>query len=191
MLQINCDILISVPSILEESLKLETVRLKRLCHVAIEDAHVLLKTHNQSMEKLFTVMNKLQINRPHNKNIQIVVSSEKWSPDLDTLLKKLYTRPLVYIEDFLEAALYSNIKFKTKKVKSSHKLFYLEDILKTNYRSHRTIVFCKDKEILDISEYLKICGVECITISNDLMEDEIHENENLWCSLNTETYKGK
>jgi superfamily II DNA/RNA helicase len=167
------------------------VRLKRLCHVAIEDAHVLLKTHNQSMEKLFTVMNKLQINRPHNKNIQIVVSSEKWSPDLDTLLKKLYTRPLVYIEDFLEAALYSNIKFKTKKVKSSHKLFYLEDILKTNYRSHRTIVFCKDKEILDISEYLKICGVECITISNDLMEDEIHENENLWCSLNTETYKGK
>ncbi|CAH1366826.1 unnamed protein product [Tenebrio molitor] len=186
---INCDILISVPSILEESLKLETVRLKRLCHVAIEDAHVLLKTHNQSMEKLFTVMNKLQINRPHNKNIQIVVSSEKWSPDLDTLLKKLYTRPLVYIEDFLEAALYSNIKFKTKKVKSSHKLFYLEDILKTNYRSHRTIVFCKDKEILDISEYLKICGVECITISNDLMEDEIHENENLWCSLNTETYK--
>jgi hypothetical protein len=129
MLQINCDILISVPSILEESLKLETVRLKRLCHVAIEDAHVLLKTHNQSMEKLFTVMNKLQINRPHNKNIQIVVSSEKWSPDLDTLLKKLYTRPLVYIEDFLEAALYSNIKFKTKKVKSSHKLFYLEGYL--------------------------------------------------------------
>ncbi|XP_015833323.1 putative ATP-dependent RNA helicase TDRD12 isoform X2 [Tribolium castaneum] len=187
--QSDCDILVTVPSVLEECLKAGKVSLKRLCHLAIEDGYFLLKNHNQSMEKLLKIINIAQTNRPHNKNIQIVVSSEKWSSDLELLLRKLYVTPLVCFEDFLEAAVYSKVEFKKKKLKSLYKLFYLDDVLKGHYMTHKAVVFCEEEEIGTIKEHLEISGVECITISNDLIEDEIFENEDMWRSLPTGQYK--
>ncbi|XP_044270174.1 putative ATP-dependent RNA helicase TDRD12 isoform X2 [Tribolium madens] len=187
--QSNCDILVTVPSILEECLKAGKVSLKRLCHLAIEDGYFLLKNHNQSMEKLLKIINIAQTNRPHRKNVQIVVSSEKWSADLELLLKKLYITPIVCFEDFLEAAVYSKVEFKKKKLKSLHKLFYLDDVLKLHYMTQKAVVFCEEEEISNIKEHLEINGVECIMISNDLIEDEIFENEDMWRSLLKGQYK--
>lgn len=117
--------LVTMPSTLEECVKLGKVGLKRVCHVAIEDGHVLLKKYKQSMQKILQIIDIINAKRPQHVNVQVILSSEKWSDDLETLSKELYITPLLCFEDFLQAANYSKVKIWKKKLKPQYKQFYL------------------------------------------------------------------
>lgn len=91
--------------------------------MAIEDASEVFQ--NNKMEPFLKLLHRLQENRPHNKNLQVVLCSEIVTPELLKTINSFYSMPIVGFSDFLEAALYCNIKFKCKNINSNHKIFYL------------------------------------------------------------------
>ncbi|RZC40006.1 ATP-dependent RNA helicase TDRD12 [Asbolus verrucosus] len=176
----NMDILITIPDSLLHCIKSRIFNFKRLCHLVFEDASTLLKNNEENLYKILNVVNEMLEHRMNNAKVQLIVASEKWTNGVKKLLKSIYMTPIVCIGNYLEAALYANIQFDVKFLKSINKKIYVEELLRNKYYIYKTLIICNKSEILEVNKWLVRNGIKTIALSENSDKEDIEEGEREW-----------
>lgn len=130
-----------------------------MCHLVLEDGSNLLKSFESNILKTLEVVDEMLEHRPSNHKVQFILTSTRWSSDLEKLYKTMYISPLICISNYLEAALYGGIKFGIKVLQPKNKKEYLTGLFflfwlkiqarKSNFRCFtREIASSQDCSIL-------------------------------------------
>nr|CAH7722889.1 unnamed protein product [Callosobruchus chinensis] len=176
----NIDMLITTITIFMDLLKKRAVILNGLCHLVFEDGDNILSYFYPLVDKILDAIHKMLKSRYHSRSVQVVLCAEHWNKPMTMLLKKLADTPVVCIASYLEAAMYGNIRFTTRFLKSSDKLEIIKTILEDSYKFTKSVVLCKQTEIEELETVLMLKGIEATVISENLTIDECHLLEENW-----------
>ncbi|VEN46583.1 unnamed protein product [Callosobruchus maculatus] len=176
----NIDMLVTTPTIFMDLLKKRAVILNGLCHLVFEDGDNILSYFYPLVDKILEAIHKMLKSRYHSRSVQIVLCAEHWNKQMTMLLQRLSDTPVVCIANYLEAAMYGNITFSTRFMRSSTKAEVIKTILKDSYKFTKSVVLCKQNEIEELETILMLNGIEAAVISEDLTVDESHLLEENW-----------
>ncbi|KAF6214607.1 hypothetical protein GE061_009350 [Apolygus lucorum] len=164
----GCDILITTPRCWLRLLQYPTVtNLSRLCHLVLDRFDVLSHLFSPELKKISHKLVELTNVRTKKNEafssmaVQMILSSEQWSPAVEQVVTKLLKNPVVVITSYLEAIIYSRIKPKVTLVKSSARLSKLVDLVDT-HSSEKVVIVCVTPE--EVTEVRKACSAKYISI---------------------------
>ncbi|XP_034099476.2 putative ATP-dependent RNA helicase SoYb [Drosophila albomicans] len=143
----------------------------RLKHFIMDDYDRMLSAGPYVLKNVLHHLQSLAI-----PELQLVIIAQQWHRRLFLQLVERFDRnPLLLFADFLEAAIYGNIKLDVKLLQSSKKTQLLMDYLAVHVPRSRTIIYCKnDEELAGLQMELKAVGHDCIGIQ-DAQHQKIHE----------------
>uniref|UniRef100_A0A1Y1LIJ2 RNA helicase n=1 Tax=Photinus pyralis TaxID=7054 RepID=A0A1Y1LIJ2_PHOPY len=175
------DILVATPVTLLSLLSSRIITLKRLCHLVIEKANVVLERFKKETEEVLNVVQSMLSHRNCNYTVQMILTSEKWTYSIENLSKSLHITPIVCISSYLEAAMYGRVDINVQFLEGKAKIGALIKILKGKSDICRSIVICNtDDEIKEVKQYLLIAGINCLYITEDMEMVEINNIESAW-----------
>ncbi|KAK5639947.1 hypothetical protein RI129_010758 [Pyrocoelia pectoralis] len=175
------DILVATPVTLLSLLSSRIITLKRLCHLVIEKANIILERFSTEMGKILNVVQSMLSHRSCNYTVQMILTSEKWTRSIENLLKSLLIMPIVCIGSYLEAAMYGRVDIRVQFLEAQAKIRALIKILKGKSKICRTIIICNtDDEIKEAKPYLLMEGIDCLYITEDMEMAEINGIESVW-----------
>ncbi|XP_050301162.1 putative ATP-dependent RNA helicase TDRD12 [Anthonomus grandis grandis] len=176
----NVDILITMPTVLQTLISSRATNFKRLCHLVLEDADVLLKQNNELILKFLNYADSVLGNRNCPKAVQLIACAQHWTPQLENLLTILDKIPTVCIGNHLESALYGKMKFSLKFLNSRCKEEYLLGILQDKFKFMKSIVICNENEIEGVQNGLMLNGIDYVSFLNVTQQEDIYYNEQVW-----------
>ncbi|CAH0545965.1 unnamed protein product [Brassicogethes aeneus] len=185
----HTDVLITTPAILIHLLKTSQTNLKRLSHLIIEDADVILKRDSIYMDKIFKVVEDMLSHRVCAISCQLLVIAEHWGKNLQNLAEKLAKTPTVIMGNFFEAARYGKVDFSLVMFDSTRKELELKSLLKNTFNIHKTILICHEDDLEEIQNTFLLGGIENIFVKpSDSKEDKLFA-EQQWDATKPGLYK--
>ncbi|KAH8273806.1 hypothetical protein KR044_001106 [Drosophila immigrans] len=170
----SCGILVSTVchwNRLIRETKFSFIDAHRLKHFILDDYDRMISAGSSLLNSILQHLQSLAL-----PQLQLIIIAQQWHGLLFLQLVKRFSRnPLLLFADFLEAAIYGNIKLDVKLIHSSRKIHQLKDYLAAHAPRTRTVIYCKnDDELADLQMALKATGHDCIGIHN-AQHQKIHE----------------
>ncbi|KAH1014972.1 putative ATP-dependent RNA helicase TDRD12 [Dendroctonus ponderosae] len=182
----NIDVLITMPTVLSSLISTRATNFKRLCHLALEDADVMLKDQTELIKKFINYSNQVLENRNCPKSIQLIMCARHWTPEIENMLLSLNKIPIVCIGNHLEAALYGKMKFTMQFLEASCKEQFMHNLLKDTFKFTKSVIICNRDEIDDVQTFLMLKGIEFTSFSGVTQHEDILYLEKVW----TNKYRG-
>lgn len=117
----KCDLLITTLPCLITLLTSRIIDLKRLCHLVLEDADVLLRKYPKHLNAVLSLVQNVLESRTCRLSVQMIASAKHWTKEIEDLAQRLYLSPLVCIGAYLEAAVYGRASVKMHFMSSKRK----------------------------------------------------------------------
>lgn len=150
------DILITTPRVLLDLIDKRVTKLKRCCHLVLQNADLLLKNFPEELETAFDVVQNVLSKRTFAVTVQMIIVSRTWTAPLERLVKRLTLFPIICIGAYVEAALYGRANIQIRMVNSKMKPKLIDDMVKDCYLTTKTVVVCSNqKEVDDIYSHLE------------------------------------
>ncbi|XP_060519293.1 putative ATP-dependent RNA helicase TDRD12 [Cylas formicarius] len=184
----NIDMLVTMPSVLNNLLTSRAINFKRLCHLVFDDAGVLLKNHELLVNGFLSLCDKMLTHRSCPKSVQLVVCSEHWTVPIEKLLKRLNIPPLVCITNYMEAALYGKMVYTIKFLNSACKEQELKQLLKNDHKIVRSLVVCQPEEVEEVYNVLMLKGIDATPIKDDVKREDAMYLEEVWNNARPGSY---
>lgn len=161
MMLSSCGILVTTPDHLLDLLGHEMAMIdpKRLAYFILDDFDRLRQTSPQLLDAVLQKLKGLTT----GPTMQLVVVAQQWHKKFEKLLRHT-ARPLALFGDFLEAAIYGDLRMKfSMKAAELKKELLLMFLAKQKAFKRRTLIYCKyERELSNLHGILTRAGHECI-----------------------------
>ncbi|KAG8291293.1 negative regulation of transposition, RNA-mediated [Homalodisca vitripennis] len=179
------DVLVSTPRCLLRLLEARATDLKRLCHLVMDDAHILFEKFKPEIEQLMVSVDRMEDKRLKQGlkiDLQVVVASSRWTVPIKELSVNILANPTIVIASQLEACVYADVKPVAYFVRSSRKAEKLVELLNGIKGQLRTVVACKKKDdVKFVYNLLTDLGMENVLAAHeDLTSVNISEIPQMW-----------
>ncbi|CAG9760934.1 unnamed protein product [Ceutorhynchus assimilis] len=149
-----------MPTALLHMISVKATDYKRVFHFVLEDADIILKSHNELIKKFLNLADQVLRHRNCPKSIQLIMCAQHWTVQMKDILLKLNQVPTVCIGNYLEAALYGRNKFSMKFLDSNNKESSLQKVLDNKYKFTKSVLICNEDEVEDIQTFFTVEEIE-------------------------------
>ncbi|XP_044739001.1 putative ATP-dependent RNA helicase TDRD12 [Chrysoperla carnea] len=191
---IRGDIVISTPKCFMNRLNQMrgfATEFRRLCHLVIDDADIITDRYSSELTEILSqCQNTLDRRRNAIRNIQLILTGEKWTNGVEELCKKSKIKPAICIETQIEAAIYAKVNMNLQFIRKETKMEILYELINQKISTFKTLLMCnKYSEIEEVVNFLNSKGIEALSFQKRVTGTEIKHTFDQWNTALPGAYK--
>ncbi|XP_076809852.1 putative ATP-dependent RNA helicase TDRD12 [Clavelina lepadiformis] len=176
-------VLICSPHTLLRILKLKYIDLSRLEKLVLDEMHVLIEDFTSQIRDIMGLWSETlnDVDRPTipNYKLQILGFGIQWTAGIESFMKKFMNKPLLYISDPLEAAVYGEVQHEVKVFPRSVQLNDLVAFLRDQEKKSREggiAIFVSSVRVMRaLAHGLQTMSFYCQEAYNCMPDSELQE----------------
>ncbi|KAK7504577.1 hypothetical protein BaRGS_00004063, partial [Batillaria attramentaria] len=183
----GCDLLIATPHCLLRMIDKGYTNLKRLCHLILDDAEVLVEEFTPQIRQIMSeYASCLEQSRQLPVPRQILLFSTAWTPGVASFQSQYQLDPVLVFASRLEASVFGKVQQVVHLCMMPTPAQQLVELLNglTTGPDHRRIIITTetDERARDIEQLLETQSIYCVVVDSTMgtFGDDVEEQVNRW-----------
>ncbi|XP_031242062.1 putative ATP-dependent RNA helicase TDRD12 isoform X2 [Mastomys coucha] len=167
----GCDVIVTTPHSLLRLLMYRSLLFLRLCHLVLDEVHVLFFEANEQMFAILDNFKKnVEVEERESAPHQIVAVGVHWNRHIDHLVREFMKDPCVVITALEEAALYGNVQQVVHLCLECEKTSTLLQVLDfVPSQAQKTLIFtCSVAETEIVSKVVESNSIFCLKMHKEM-----------------------
>ncbi|XP_074645053.1 uncharacterized protein LOC141901607 [Tubulanus polymorphus] len=168
----GCDLLVATPHCLLRMLSNQFMDLSRLCHLVLDDAHVLTEQFTDQIREIMTLYRfAVQDFNTRPTPMQKLMFASQWTRGINSFMEAYMNDPIVYITSQFEMSVYGNVKPVLHQCDDAHLNTTILDILNNLDDETKVVALTKEQKqaeqiyklLMAQSRYALLCTHTMVT----------------------------